>query len=186
MACTAQQGTADSCIASDAACADCPLFSEDGMEGFMSAVDGAFAKTQAFVMTTDPAFCDVAADGINQEITASYSCCCQTELTDYVKCNFDQELAVSFGLVGCEYGGSEDEAEGEGGDGGDGEFPLFIVIGAVAAVLLLLCCCCGCYCYRRRRNNNNVQVKVDIKSETKNETTTNEDKGSNVSKVRFY
>lgn len=184
MACTAQQGTADSCIASDAACADCPLFSEDGMEGFMKAVEGAFAKTQAFVMTTDPAFCNVAADGINQQITASYSCCCQTELTDYVKCNFDQELAVSFGLFGCEYGGSE--AEGEGEDGGDGEFPLFIVIGAVAAVLLLLCCCCGCYCYRRRRNNNNVQVKVDIKSETKNETTTNEEKGSNVSKVRFY
>eukprot|EP00539_Tryblionella_compressa_P002126 CAMPEP_0178738480 /NCGR_PEP_ID=MMETSP0744-20121128/3536_1 /TAXON_ID=913974 /ORGANISM="Nitzschia punctata, Strain CCMP561" /LENGTH=798 /DNA_ID=CAMNT_0020391103 /DNA_START=13 /DNA_END=2410 /DNA_ORIENTATION=+ len=163
MSCTSQQGAADSCITSDAACADCPEFADGGMEGFMKGVEGAFKKTQAFVMTTDPAFCDVAQDHVNQELEAKYNCCCNAELQDYVKCNFDQELAMSFGLVGCTYSAAGDA---EGGEGGDGGFPMMIVIIAVVAVVLLCCCCCcGCYCYRRRRRNNQEKEQGETDEE---------------------
>ncbi|KAL3942276.1 MAG: hypothetical protein SGARI_000318 [Bacillariaceae sp.] len=186
MACTAQQSAADTCITSDAACAECPDFGE-GMEGFINAVDGAFKKTQAFVMTTDPAFCGVAQDSINQEIEAKYSCCCATELTDYVQCSFDQELSISFGLVGCTYAGGGGGGGGGGDGGGDGGgIPmLYIIIGVVVGVLLL-CCCFGCFCYRRRKRNNSdakIEVNVDVKSETKTETTEAASNNSNMGGV---
>jgi hypothetical protein len=161
MACTAEQGVADSCIGSDAGCADCPEFA-NGMEGFMKGVDGAFKKTQAFVMTTDPAFCKVAQDNVDQEMVAKYSCCCSTELNGYVQCAFDKEWAPSFGLVGCAYAATSDE----GGGDGEGGFPMMVVIIAVVVfVLLCCCCCCGCYFYRRRRRNNDEKNREEKEDE---------------------
>jgi hypothetical protein len=54
----------------------------------MKGVDGAFKKIQAFIMMTDPVFCKVAQDNVDQEMVAKYLCCCSTELNGYVQCAF--------------------------------------------------------------------------------------------------
>ena len=170
MACTAEQGAADACIGSDSGCAACPDFA-NGMEGFMKEVDGAFKKTQAFVMTTDPAFCKVAQDNVDQTMVAKFSCCCSTELSAYNMCAFDKEWAPSFGLVGCTYAATTDEGEG----GEEGGFPMMIVIIAVVAVVLLCCCCCcGCYCYRKHRRNKAEKEKEDKGDEKASSATVSE------------
>ena len=171
MACEGPRATAEACTAA-AACGEC--FSE-GFQAFQDSVDGAFKKTQAFVMTTDPRFCKVASQSIDDEIEMNYSCCtdtCGAEMEEYVSCTFNDELAVAFGLVGCE----RTPPAGEGGDGEGGIPLLYIIIGVAVLVLLCCCCCCGCYYRRRRINaakknaNGGVNVNIDLKSETKNVT----------------
>jgi hypothetical protein len=138
---------------------DCSECFPDGFEPFVAAVDGAFKKTQAFIMTTDPSFCEAANDSVCGEISTNYGCCCKEEITSYTACVFDQELAVAFGLVGCtsNCGGGDDEESDD-----DGSSMMYIIIGVVVGILLC-CCCCGCYYYRiRRKNKTTTEVKIDV------------------------
>lgn len=156
MSCTAEQSTAESCVDGGG---DCSCF-PDGFEPFVKAVDGAFKKTQAFVMTTDPNFCQAASDSVCGEVSTNYACCCTEEVMAYTQCMFDQNLTVAFGLVECTSTCGEDEED----TSDDGGIPmLYIIIGVVAFVLLCCCCCCcGCYYYRRVRRRNKTEVKVDV------------------------
>ena len=156
MSCETALSTAESCVGSG----DCSCFA-DGFEPFVKAVDGAFKKTQAFVMTTDPAFCGAASDSVCAEVSTNYGCCCEEEVAAYTQCVFDQELALAFGLVGCTSTCGGDDSEEGSSDGG---VPMmYIIIGVVAFVLICCCCCCGCYYCRRVRNRNKTDVKVDVK-----------------------
>jgi hypothetical protein len=159
MSCDAALSTAETCVSSG----DCPCFAE-GFEPFPGAVEGAFMKTQAFVMTTDPSFCAAAGDSVCGEVATNYGCCCTEEIAAYTACTFDQEQATAFGLVGCTLncGGEEEESSDEGG------IPmLYIIIGVSVLVLLCCCCCCGCYYWRvRRRNKTEVKVDVNVSAET--------------------
>jgi hypothetical protein len=175
MSCDALRSSVESC---SSAGPDCTCFVDGGgSQEFVDAVDGAFKKTQAFVMTTDPAYCDVAAQNIDDEVALNWSCCCAAEVDEYITCTFNQELAVAFGLVGCERSASSGDEEGEGDGDDDGGLPLMYIIIGVVVVMLLLCCCCGCYCWRRRRlaaaanaKKGEVNVNVNMTSETKNVT----------------
>mmetsp|Transcript_7558 Transcript_7558/g.18637 ORF Transcript_7558/g.18637 Transcript_7558/m.18637 type:complete len:996 (+) Transcript_7558:676-3663(+) len=168
MACEGPRATAEGCTGA------CECF-PDGFQGFVDSVDGAFKKTQAFVMTTDPAYCSIASQNIDDEINLNYECCldtCGGEMEEYVSCTFNDELSVAFGLVGCE---RTPPGGGGGGDGEGGIPMLYVIVGVVVLLLVCCCCCCGCY-YRRRKinaakkNGGGVNVNIDLKSESKDVT----------------
>jgi hypothetical protein len=110
----------------------------------------------AFEVPGDPVFCDKANENVCTMVETEASCCCQTEVTEYIKCAFTNELGPAFGASGCESTGCGAGGDGKGGAGGGGDSMLLFIV----VVVLLLCCCCGGgFYYRRRKQQQNGRSK---------------------------
>lgn len=146
--CGTQLMTLESCVEADPA--TCSCFKSPFNETFPSDVGTAYRMTMAFEIPGTDEFCATANEGVCASLDVSGNCCCQTEVNDYLTCEFSSEWNIQFNAGNCEFSkcGAGEE---EGGDGGGSGSMMYIIIGAVVA-LLLCCCCCGFFFYRRRRN----------------------------------
>lgn len=146
--CASQLMAADACVQADPG--GCGCFSQPFIDAFPSEIGGAYRTTMAFEVPGTEWFCEVANENVCMSLDASGSCCCQTEVNNYIECSFTSDWGPTFGAGDCPFSfcGAGDD------DGGGGGGSMMIII--IAVVVVLLCCCCGggfCF-YRRRRLRN--------------------------------
>jgi hypothetical protein len=156
--CGSQLMAADMCVQSDPG--SCSCFTQPFMDSFHLQVGSAYKTTLAFEIPGSEWFCPMANDNVCVFIENSASCCCTTEVHNFIDCSFQSDWNPSFGVDDCSF--DKCGLAGGGDDGGGGGGSMMIII--IAVVVVLLCCCCaggGLY-YRRRKRN--AATKTDAAS----------------------
>lgn len=159
--CASQLIAASTCVQSDPS--TCSCFSQPFDTAFPNEISLAYRTTLAFEVPGSEPFCTAANENVCVKLEVGGSCCCQTEVHDYISCSFEQSFNPIFGVSNCPFSKC-------GGEESSSSMSL-VMMAAIAAAILLCCCCSFVLCLlRRRRVRKRIIRTTKLDKETKDDS----------------